>query len=46
MENLDWINDIIENKMGKVLNKVVEKIKEQQGKIDLKDILSAIVKGK
>lgn len=45
-ENLDWINDIIENKMGKVLNKVVEKIKEQQGKIDLKDILSAIVKGR
>lgn len=43
-ENLDWINKVVNGKMGSVVGKVVRMVASNDGKIDVKKIIESLVK--
>lgn len=42
-ENLDWINNIVEGAMGSILTKITDIVSKQQGNLNVKDILKAMI---
>lgn len=45
-ENLDWINNIVEGAMGSILTKITDIVSKQQGNLNVKDILKAMIADK
>ena len=43
-ENLDWINKVVNGKMGSVVGKVVRMVASNDGKINVKKIIESLVK--
>ena len=43
-ENLDWINKIVNGKMGSVVGQVVRMVASNNGKINIKEIIESLVK--
>ena len=43
-ENLDWVNNIVNGKMGAVASKVAKLVTDNGGKIRVKDVIESLVK--
>lgn len=43
-ENLDWVNNIVNGKMGAVVSKVAKLVTDNGGKIRVKDVIESLVK--
>lgn len=45
-ENLDWVNNIVKGQVGTVITKITQIVAASNGKIDVKEILNALISKK